>query len=354
MLSGETKWVSGSAIRIRRGSLTIKEVDRSTRKAFEKHRDELESGELKYSLTIKDGRCLWKIYEKGSRKAVPYRRKGPLKSVKKAAVMHLRNKAAKISPDELERRKKICSACKFVTKNGGCSICGCTALKKHVASESCPQGKWAPVSYIQSDLRKMFEGESVVIVGGGPSLENPKETVESLVKTGHKMLGVNDAFLLPGVDMTVYCDSKWGSKWNEELRKSKCYVVCAASTEGNYGHHLGRGPGGMRKEKQYANSLSGVGWYTHTGATAIQIAIACLPKQILLIGFDGKRTEEASNWHPNELDSNPPKTYDRFRTKLDKMMGDFKERGDVLPPIYNLNPDSAYQCFEKRDIKEFL
>lgn len=354
MLSGETKWVNGSAIRLRRGSLMVANVDKPTERTFLKYRDKLESGELKYDVRIKDGICRWKIYEEGRENAPAYKRAGPIKSVKKAAVLHLKNKAAAISSEELKRRKSICESCKFVTKSGGCSICGCSALKKYVASESCPQGKWAPVSYIQNDLRKMYEGESMVIVGGGPSLSNPEETCTLLSKAGHKLFGANDAFLLPGVEAIVYCDSKWENKWHDQLKNSGCYVVCSASTDGLYGHHLGRGPGGMRKGRQYANSMGGVGWYTHTGATAIQIAVACLPRQILLIGFDGKRTEKASNWHPNELDSNPPKTYDRFRTKLDAMMADFRERGDVLPPIYNLNPDSAYECFEKRDIKEYI
>lgn len=46
------------------------------------------------------------------------------------------------SPDEVDRRLKICGECEFF-KGGRCMICGCFMnLKAKLATGSCPKGKW--------------------------------------------------------------------------------------------------------------------------------------------------------------------------------------------------------------------
>jgi hypothetical protein len=69
-----------------------------------------------------------------------------------AGVRHLAAGMPQCSDAERERRFAICQGCEFLS-GGACSKCGCTVVRQAKfisklswAAESCPVGKWGPVS----------------------------------------------------------------------------------------------------------------------------------------------------------------------------------------------------------------
>jgi hypothetical protein len=89
--------------------------------------------------------------------AYPRARPG-LSAVQKAvnfatsAVKHVAAGAPRCTDEQVAARHAICSTCEFL-KNGSCEKCGCPVVRERAyisklswAGESCPAGKWGPVS----------------------------------------------------------------------------------------------------------------------------------------------------------------------------------------------------------------
>lgn len=63
---------------------------------------------------------------------------------------------SRVSPEILEQRKTICTACSLWDRaafngTGKCTICGCSVGKLYIPSSRCPHNppKWNPVSPIK-------------------------------------------------------------------------------------------------------------------------------------------------------------------------------------------------------------
>jgi hypothetical protein len=89
--------------------------------------------------------------------AYPRARPG-LSAVQKAvnfatsAARHVAAGAPRCTEEQVAARHAICSTCEFL-KNGSCEKCGCPVVRERAyisklswAGESCPAGKWGPVS----------------------------------------------------------------------------------------------------------------------------------------------------------------------------------------------------------------
>lgn len=226
--------------------------------------------------------------------------------------------------------------------------CGGCEKRRQKMNRKIPfMGNEADYEEVLLRLRRIYEGKPMAIIGGGPSLKNPEAVCRQLHSDGYRLMGANDAFKLPHVRAIAYGDTQWIEHWRREV-EAWDGIVLSCATQGNYGEYLKR-TSTMVMKPEHRNHITGLGWYTNTGAVTIQIAVACKPKEILLFGYDGKMEGDNGNWHVNEIHKNHPKTYERFVDKITQMMLDFEKRGDILPPIYNCNMQSVYQCFDKKE-----
>lgn len=182
-------------------------------------------------------------------------------------------------------------------------------------------------------VNRSWEGETVAIIGGGPSLT--REQVEAC--RGLKCIVVNDAFLLaPWADVLYFADARWHGWYQngrdgqgmpslglsaDELRAryrdfAGLKVSISNSTHGirdqnvlflkNYGEYGGK-----------ANAvMSGNPECIATGSNscyqALNIAILAGSRRILFLGLDGGPRSGKRHWfgdHPNKMDP----TYEGIR-----------------------------------------
>jgi hypothetical protein len=69
-----------------------------------------------------------------------------------SAARHVAAGAPRCTDEQVASRHAICSTCEFL-KDGACEKCGCPVVRERAyisklswAGESCPVGKWGPVS----------------------------------------------------------------------------------------------------------------------------------------------------------------------------------------------------------------
>jgi len=195
--------------------------------------------------------------------------------------------------------------------------------------------------------KPIWSSMDVYIIGGGPSL---KDFNWNLL-IGKKTIGCNDAYQL-GYDVCKVCifgDAKWYQNHKESLASYKGIVYGAEPALVNKAVDPR-----IKLLKRYAKGIctDGVGWNGNTGFTAINLAILLGASRIFLLGFDMKRTLEDSNWHPNNLDKNPPAVYKKFIEWSKYIKQDWQNKFPHVE-IVNITDDSALDIFPKVGTDEF-
>lgn len=205
-------------------------------------------------------------------------------------------------------------------------------------------------------LPKSLIGESVFIIGGGPSLRN----FQSSQLEGRRVIVTNEAFsLYPKADALVFVDVGWWQRRVHEVLEVFDGLI------------IGRGPyGSMYK----ANGLemvnvafkSGMVWSEdsrmlggkNSGLAALNAAFLMGADRAFLIGFDLRSISGRNNYHHLHDDASQRNVQNRylnlFIPEFVKANGRIKHLGWE---VYNLTPGSALKCFPERSMdwamKEF-
>lgn len=253
---------------------------------------------------------------------------------------------------------------------------------------------------------RIWEGATVAVVGGGPSLKDVDLTP---VLSKFRVIGVNDAYKYGvGVDLVYWGDDSWywGRKGtivacegcgNEQLVNLSIKEMCDESPEkfkvrcpkckgdrhatvrehDHPGHRtpLLKWPGmkvtTAQRSASEPNTLylapwvtpSGtklvpppyMGWYGCSGLSAIGLAVMLGASRVVLLGFDGRKAKDGSdNWHPDNVAGPVQMTnYARFRSEADKLMDDLKH-WQFPTQIVNTCMASGYEAFQSRPLEKVL
>jgi hypothetical protein len=192
-----------------------------------------------------------------------------------------------------------------------------------------------------------WEGETCVILGGGPSLEQ----VDFSLLSQSKVIAVNDAYKLAQWDLCYFKDDNW---YYQNAFKDKPEV-------GTNGEHLRNFPGlkvtschsdfedpdiHVMQRGRRDHLERDPNFITHAcnaGAEATALAIMRGCNMIVLVGFDMKKINGKHNWHANHERDIPASIYkDYFMTPFRALAKDAKELG---VSIINCTIGSALDTF---------
>ncbi len=231
---------------------------------------------------------------------------------------------------------------------------------------------------------KMWEGGTVWILGGGPSLTKEFGIPDSVVEQVRKnelplstyspylegihnahVIGVNVAFLFGDwVDMIFFGDRKFFLKYRNSIAAFKgLKVTCADYFKDNKGSSEGiryLAKESTNRGKGISSNPQMVRWNANSGAAAISVAANAGASTIILVGFDMKLDdEENQHWHnAYRLKGTSGKKNPKLKTPFGRHLKGFepiardaKKRGIK---IINASPNSAINVFEKKPVKELL
>jgi len=223
----------------------------------------------------------------------------------------------------------------------------------------------------------IWVGGDVWIIGGGPSVIEqfniPKSVVTSVInKTAtpacyspymesiHKkhIIAINASFMIGNwMDMIFFADKKFILLFQKELSVCSGIKICnnAYSERYNWVKYV---PNDNKKRAGICEQRNKVSWNGNSGAAAISIAAHTGAKRIFLLGFDmNLHKDYKQHWHSLYLNDqfNPGTAkklpFAKHLQGFPRIQQDAKRRGIE---IFNVNPNSEIDCFEKITLKEAL
>lgn len=168
---------------------------------------------------------------------------------------------------------------------------------------------------------QMWAGGRCFILGGGPSLldefempeaerqafktkAKPPAALSSYLESIHRehVIGVNNAYMIGDwIDVLFFGDCSWYNVHREPLSKwPKIKVTCCnrfdskdrAESEGI--KYLAKDP---QRKKGISTDPTRVSWNSNSGAAAISLAAHFGVREIILLGFDMKASEQSQDTH---------------------------------------------------------
>jgi hypothetical protein len=197
---------------------------------------------------------------------------------------------------------------------------------------------------------RIWENQSCVIFGGGPSLT--AVDVQYVITKGWKRVATNDAGLVldPYADCLIAGDQRWWSWRHQEVAaqfKGK-YIFAwkpVPATPGLNVIQLQHKTGIVSHDPRSVSACN-------TGQGAINIAYLFGASRILLLGYDMRVINGQHNWHKRHLKPTGEKRYkDVFSPAIEKAGKEIEKKGVT---IINCTVNSALTCFPYQDIRTIL
>lgn len=216
-----------------------------------------------------------------------------------------------------------------------------------------------------SEVVRLWEGETVVLIGGGPSL-----TFEQLGRVrGFRCIAVNSAYLLaPWAAVLYAADSHW-FRWHtngipvgmwtaDYVRHAFASFAGQKCSIENSGGNITDDAVHMLRNKHHPSlgyGLSTDPRYLVTGANsgvqALNLAILAGAKKIILLGYDGKPDGDRTHMlgpHPRPT---PEAAYPLYVSAMDAARKQVEELGVT---VINASPGSAINAWQKMRLEDAL
>ncbi len=225
---------------------------------------------------------------------------------------------------------------------------------------------------------KIWEGQDVWIIGGGPSVTKqfdiPNEVVDSVLNGStppsiyspymsalhnKHVIGVNVAFMIGDwIDMVFFGDKGFFLRYQDQLAQFPgIKVTCTHS--GSKQDWIKFLPHDKEHVRGISTIPSKVSWNGNSGAAAINLAAHTGAKRIILLGFDMTLGEnKMQHWHDiyqrGKIESQERLRkipFDRYLTGFKQIASD---AGKLGIEILNASPQSKIKEFKKFTLKELL
>lgn len=191
---------------------------------------------------------------------------------------------------------------------------------------------------------RIFEGQVVCIIGGGPSLK----TFDISVTQGQRCIAVNQSFeLTPWAEWLHFADCEWW-KWNraEVLAQWKGLISTATSDVKDCNHpRLLRYWRDRRNFSLVPNTLHG--W--DSGTQAVNLAYHLGAKKIVLFGIDMQTDPAgATQWHNKHKRQTRAANYPKFAASLTQSVLKLESLGvRVVRATEPGIPEAPYEPLER-------
>ena len=206
-------------------------------------------------------------------------------------------------------------------------------------------GKVDMSKVMYTKVEPLYKGQTVYIVGGGPSLKNFNW---DLLKN-KKVIAINRAYEFCNADVVYWTDTRF-YQWNKDeldaLTATK-YTIQPSANQINV-NVIRKG---MRHGLETNPSLLAHG--DNSGYAAINLAYHLGAKQIVLLGYDMGNVKDSTHFHDGyKVTPTTDETYEtRFMTGFPILAELLKEKGIN---VWNASPISKLTCFQKLTIQQAL
>jgi len=212
--------------------------------------------------------------------------------------------------------------------------------------------------FVHEPLTPFWEGETCVLVSGGPSLSIGQIHTAKIawVEGRTKVIGVNDAYrIAPWINGLYAADIRWWDHHIEEVRKTHIPLLWSQHDKACKQYGLWFTPGHSQNPHGPGLSLDPnyIRFGHNSGFQAFNIAVLLGCKRIILLGYDYTMGEAGErHWfgnHPSPMNKAPD--YDSW-AKCYNSTVDILD--DIGCEVINCSPRSIIDCFPKSTIGKVL
>lgn len=184
---------------------------------------------------------------------------------------------------------------------------------------------------------RLWPGETIFLLGGGPSLQG----FDATKLAGRRVIALNSSWaLMPDADVLLAPDRRWW-RWNKGKIGFRGDHRITTQPEAPAGVHL--------MEYGGREGLSADPWCLkgrNAGHQGINLAVHLGAARIVLLGFDQKPAEDGrAHWHEEHRIPSDPADY------ANTMIPEFETLPAPLATlgveVLNATPGSALECFPK-------
>lgn len=215
-------------------------------------------------------------------------------------------------------------------------------------------------------MHRIWEGESAVCIGGGPSLT--AEAVEA-TRGRARVVAVNDSYLIaPWADVCYFADSRWWQWHTDGIAKAWPWAKFEphqvkrlfASFAGqkvsieNTGMLIADAEVAIlhnRGSDKLCEEQNGLNTGSNSGYQAINLCVLAGAKRILLLGYDMRFEAGRSHSHNGHPLKMPEQVYSLYASRFDSMKPQLARLG---VEIVNCSPGSAIKAFRRGDLEQEL
>lgn len=225
-----------------------------------------------------------------------------------------------------------------------------------------------------STVEREWEGKTVVLIGGGPSLTQEQVALaHEAHKAGRiKCIAINDAYLwAPWADVSYFADSSWWKEHTNGVAKpliklsaqqvrerfsafagQKCSIQNSGANVADEAVHILRN----KDHPHHGVGLSYIAGSLVTGRNggfqALNLSILAGGKVDILLGYDGAPDKKGrSHWSGGHSRPTPQDAYEHYRAAFTAAEGAIKKLG---VRVINCSPGSEINSFEKMTLEEAL
>lgn len=207
-----------------------------------------------------------------------------------------------------------------------------------IKSENKKKFSWKNINFY--DVQPLFKGETVFLIGGGPSL---KDFDFNQLKNKNT-IAINKAFYnAPFADVLYWTDARFYSWYKKDIDQFKG-LKFTIKPYGDLAKDIkvlkNTGKGGLEKDK------NGLRHGNNSGYAAINLAYHLGAKRIILLGFDMGNVNSESHFHDGyPIKATPDKVYQKNMIPYFGSIGEELKKEKI--EILNANTFSNLNAFKK-------
>lgn len=192
---------------------------------------------------------------------------------------------------------------------------------------------------------KIWDNETVYIVGGGPSLKSFKWDKLKC----KNVIAINRAYeMLPGATVLYWTDSRFYKWYKDDINKFKgLKYTCRPFNDKPSDVKLLKPTSAMKIDIRPSFICHG----NNSGYGAINLAIKLGAKKIYLLGYDMNSSPNTTHWHDGYTVKHNHTIYQKMIKYFDTMPSELKKLG---VQVFNANPKSQLTCFRKCSLNDAL
>lgn len=195
-------------------------------------------------------------------------------------------------------------------------------------------------------IRREWEGETVFIIAGGPSVT--QEQVDKL--KGRKVIAIKlSCEKAPWADILFFADGKWFKPHKDVVKNFAGRVVTVAGIpDPGKILQLRKVPPDQKSPFKFQTDPTAIAVRRTSLTGAINLAVHLGGKKIVLLGADGKvEAGKPTHHHTPHPMPNKPDVFGDQAKDLEEVARAVKELGIE---VFNINPASAFRMFPFLDL----